>query len=148
MDSTNKELPLTSKTYFLKQGQSISKLYALINHNVLTHRLKKWFSVLIELILYVLFLLGVSISITIPTNINLFIAGNDDTSLTGTINNEDFYIVMLCIKLVIFLISLPILFFAIVLMRNRKKNNLIHKVFSEVKEMKETFNKALTDLNL
>ena len=136
-----------SRTYFLLQGQSISKLNDILNSTIFAHYLRTWFSVIIEIILYLVFIATVILTVMIPTDLSLFIQkGNFE--FTASIQYEDFANLMLGLKIFILIISLPILAFAILLGRNRKKNNLIRKAFTETQKMKEGFEKAIIELNL
>lgn len=136
-----------SRTYFLLQGQSISKLNDILNSTIFAHYLRTWFSVIIEIILYLVFIATVILTVMIPTDLSLFIQ-KENFKFTASIQYEDFANLMLGLKIFILLISLPILAFAILLGRNRKKNNLIRKAFTETQKMKEGFEKAIKELNL
>ena len=73
---------------------------------------------------------------------------NSTTQVTMQIKNDEYIVFILIFKLVCVLISLPILLFAILLGRNRKKNTLIRKAYEESALMKERFDAASKSLNL
>lgn len=84
----------------------------------------------------------------IPTELTEFITLDESTHAGVTLHNKDFDVFVLILKLSLVLISLPILLFAMLLGRNRKKNALLHEAFSEVKKMKEGFDGAVKGLGL
>lgn len=136
------------RAYFLQQGASIAKLHSLLDSSLFIHHLKTWLSILIEISLYLLFasiLLG---TMFIPTELTEFITLDESTRVGVTLRNKDFGVFVLILKLSLVLISLPILLFALLLGRNRKKNALLHEAFTEVKKMKEGFDGAVRDLGL
>lgn len=148
MKTANTDLTLDARTYFLHQGQSINKLNVILDSNILTHYLNKWFSIIIEISLYILFiavLIGVFI---IPDNLSFYFPVNESTQITTQIHHEDFATLIMCFKLICILLSLPLLLFAILLGRNRKKNSLIRKAYEESLKMKENFDAAVKSLSL
>jgi hypothetical protein len=148
METANKDLTLDAKTYFLQQGQSINKLNDILDSNILTHYLNKWFSVTIEFLLYALFIITLIGVFIIPDNLSFYFPVNETTQITAQIQNEDFAALIMCFKLICILLSLPLLLFAILLGRNRKKNTLIRKAYEESMKMKESFDLALKSLKL
>ena len=142
-NSTNPDL----RAYFLQQGKSISILHDILSSNVFVHYLKKWFSILVELSLYFLFLCLFFVSLYLPMFMNTVIYNNGKTSISLEVWNEQISPMLFMVSALIILISLPILLFAILLHRNRKKNKLIHEAFTEVAKMKRSFDGAVKDLN-
>ncbi|MBI3521101.1 MAG: hypothetical protein HY062_17305 [Bacteroidetes bacterium] len=133
-------LNLAVRTYFLQQGKHIARLNDILDSNILTHYLGKWLSVLIELILYALFVGIIICLFQIPHNIPL-----DDNN---ELYNKDVANIILCLQLACAILSLPILAFAILLGRNRKKNTLIRQAYEESLAMKHKFDEAVKTLNL
>lgn len=136
------------RAYFLRQGASIAKLHSLLDSSLFIHHLKKWLSILIEISLYLLFASIVLGTMFIPTELTEFITLDESTHVGVTLHNKDFDVFVLILKLSLVLISLPILLFAMLLGRNRKKNALLHEAFTEVKKMKEGFDGAVKGLGL
>ena len=95
-------------TYFLKQGKSIARVNNIISSNACTHHLGRWWSMLLEFLLYVAFIGGIFCLIGL--------AGNNAV-LYG-------------------LISLPFPFIALLLRLNRRRNILMLEAASEVQKMK------------
>lgn len=143
----NKESKLEVQTYLLQQGQSINKLHGMLNNNLVLGYFKRGVSIVIEVFLFLLFLLLLAASVFLPTNPIQF-TGNitDSTSLVGVVENDDLYVLMLFIKGLIFIASLLPLALMIVFRRNRKKSALIQLAFAEVKAMKTLFDKSINEL--
>ena len=148
MEQAHKDPDINTRTYFLQQGQSIAKLNQILNSNILTHYLNKWFSVIIEISLYLLFIMVMISVFMIPTHLSFYFDVNETTQISAQINNQDFAALIMCFKIVCVLLSLPILVFAILLGRNRKKNTLIREAYEESKKMKTSFEAAIKSLNL
>lgn len=148
METGNNNLNSDAKAYFIQQGQSINKLNDILDSNILSHYIGKWFSYMIELSLYILFSVIVIAVIMIPLTQTITHEINSTTQVTMQIKNDEYIVFILIFKLVCVLISLPILLFAILLGRNRKKNTLIRKAYEESALMKERFDAASKSLNL
>ena len=129
METGNNNLNSDAKAYFIQQGQSINKLNDILDSNILSHYIGKWFSYMIELSLYILFSVIVIAVIMIPLTQTITHEINSTTQVTMQIKNDEYIVFILIFKLVCVLISLPILLFAILLGRNRKKNTLIRKAY-------------------
>lgn len=136
MLSNEDNLNSQNRAYFAQQGQSIANLYAILNSSTLVHHLRKWLSVLLEIILYLSFIFILIGVIAIPTELKYFFELDEYNRLGISIRNADFEIFMIALKFIIALISLPMLLLAILLGRNRKKNELIRQAFEEVMKMK------------
>ncbi|MCW3085952.1 MAG: hypothetical protein JWP12_3318 [Bacteroidetes bacterium] len=142
METSTDNLKHEVRGYFLYQGQRINQLHEILNSNLFAYHLWKWFSMLIETILYVVFAVIIIKIAVMPTDANHYISN------TGNANSEDFTLMMQWIKVFLLLLSLPLLAFTILLGHNRKKNTLIREAFTEVNEMKEGFDKAVEELEL
>lgn len=116
----NKQLPPEVQTYFLKQGKSIARVNNIISSNAFTHHLGRWWSMLLEFLLYVAFIGGI-------------------ISLSGIAGDKAF---------ICGLISLPFPFIALLLRLNRRRSILMHEAASEVQKMKEEFDVAVKELEL
>ncbi|MFN8117393.1 MAG: hypothetical protein U0W65_14855 [Bacteroidia bacterium] len=122
METVNSNLNSEAKAYFIQQGQSINKLNDILDSNILSHYIGKWFSYMIELSLYILFSVIVIAVIMIPLTQTITHEINSTTQVTMQIKNDEYIVFILIFKLVCVLLSLPILLFAILLGRNRKKS--------------------------
>lgn len=148
MEQEHKNTNLDAKTYFLQQGQSIAKLNEILDSNILTHYINRWFSIIIEKSLYLLFIALMIGVFMVPTHLSFYFDVNNTTQIRTQISNQDFASLIMCFKMIVFLLSLPILVFAMLLGRNRKKNALIRKAYEESKKMKQSFDSAVKTLNL
>jgi hypothetical protein len=148
METENSGLSPQARTYFLVQGQSIGRLYEILNSNILIHHLRKWFSVCIEISLYLSFIIILLCMVFVRSDIRYYIDLQQYGEVEISYWNNYFEPAVLLIKMVVFLLSIPLLLFAILLGRNRKKNNLMHQAFVEVKKMKEGFDGAVKELKL
>ncbi len=122
METVNSNLNSEAKAYFIQQGQSINKLNDILDSNILSHYIGTWFSYMIELSLYILFSVIVIAVIMIPLTQTITHEINSTTQVTMQIKNDEYIVFILIFKLVCVLLSLPILLFAILLGRNRKKS--------------------------
>jgi len=147
-NNTNVNVKHEVRGYFLQQGQSINKLYTLLSSNVVAHHLKKWFSVLLEILLFLFFVIILIWAIMIPTDIGGSIPVSDHESLGYSYQNEQIKALMMYAKAILVVLSLPVLAFALLLGRNRRKNTVIRAAFTEVVQMKEGFDNALKNLEL
>ena|SRR6218665_300081 len=136
------------RSYFLQQGQSINKLYSLLSSNVVAHHLKKWFSVLLEIIFFIVFIALVVWAIAIPTSIGGNIPVSEYESINYSYQNQQLTTMLMYAKAIIIALSLPVLAFALLLGRNRRKNKIIRAAFNEVEKMKAGFDLALKNLEL
>lgn len=135
------------RAYFLQQGASIAKLQQILNSNLFVHHLHKWSSLLVELILYTCFVLCFILILAIPTSFQFQVMGLP-ISIELTPSPAELLALVVIIKLILILFTSPLLLFAVLLGRNRKKNALLHEAFTEVKKMKEGFDGAVRDLGL
>lgn len=147
---TSQEGDLNNKArfYFLQQGQRVIKINDLLNSNILEHHISKWFSIFLELALYSLFIIAIVFLIIIPTDISAYLEINENSSLELAYENKTFLLLIWVIKTAFFILSLPVLFLAILIRRNRRKNNIIYKAYKESATMKEEFDKAVKELKL
>lgn len=137
------------RTYFLQQGQSIGRLHDILNSNLLTGTLKRGISILLELVLFVLFLAILLLVIYIPLDpIQIEQALSESTTATATIHNDDVMALMMVIKAALFTVALMPLILMVLMRRNRRKSALIHQAFEEVAQMKQKFDEAVKTLEL
>ncbi|MBL7934176.1 MAG: hypothetical protein JNM51_00020 [Bacteroidia bacterium] len=148
METVKDEFKFDARVYFLQQGQIINNLSDILDTNISTHSLNKWLSILIETVLYILFISILVGLFIIPDDPSFYFEVNNTTQVTAEIHSEEFATLMMCIKLVCNILSLPILAFAILLGRNRKKNDLIKQAYQESMKMKMNFDEILKSMPL
>lgn len=141
------DLNMQARAYFLQQGQRIARLNDLLNSNIITHHIGKVFSVLLEITLYLLFVILVIYALSLPTAIE---GSYDDgyNAVGGSYTNKDIIAVIIVVKFLLIILSLPLLIIARLLGRNRRKNSLIYQASVEANKMKEEFDKAVRELKL
>ena len=135
------------RAYFLQQGASIAKLKQILDSNLFVHHLHKWSSILMELLLHTCFVLCFILILAIPTSFKFQIM-DLPILIELTPTHTELLALVVIIKLILILFTSPLLLFAVLLGRNRKKNALIHEAFAEVKKMKEGFDGAVKGLGL
>lgn len=117
-----------------QQQVSLERLTNVLSSNVLMHHTKKWIYFLFEIGLYILFVSTLLVIIVLPTTIHFSPEQLQNVDLE--IGIKELTKAILILKLILFLLSLPILLFALLFRRIRKKNELIKQAFEEVKSMK------------
>jgi hypothetical protein len=136
MEKQNKQPTTDMRSYILVQGRSIIRLLDLLNSSLLLHHTRKWISVLLEIGLYLLFLLTLVGSTATSTVFSVSIAKGMKA------NVEDILPVLIVFSVCLLLLAFPALFLALLLRRNRKKSTRIREAFAEVQEMKRKFEEA------
>lgn len=135
--------PRFTQTYFLEQGKQIGKLHQILNSKVFMSRLRRLSSLCIELVLYVFFTASLCFILILPAASPQNFSIDDHNSLPMIYHNRDLEVLLIYLKILLLLALLPVLFLAVILGRNRKKNHLVRQALSEVKKMKEGFEEAL-----
>jgi hypothetical protein len=149
METNNETLDVKTRAYFLQQGQRIQKIHSILDSNILAHHLKKWFSLLVELALYLLFALTILGAICLPVNpFETSISIDDSTRINIELHKDDIVALFITAKILLVVFCLPILGMALLLGRNRRKNALIREASEEAEQMKEAFDKAIVELKL
>lgn len=131
MENYSSLLNHQARTYFVQQGKRIALLYNLLDSNMFIHHVKKWLSVIIEIIMYLFVVAAIAVVAFAP---DLFPGDNEE--------------LILLLKCVIICLSLPTLAFARLLASCRKKNELVRDAYMEILKMKEEFEKAQQELDL
>lgn len=147
-----------ARSYFLQQGKSIGRIYDILDSNIVMHHVKSWFSVLLELLLYGLFVVIIFLIATLPSYVmNLTFAIENEllgeelsrlVKLDYTLEIKAITEAIFYARLVLLLVSIPVLGMAIILRRNRKKRRLMREAFFEVLEMRKNFDYAVKNLKL
>lgn len=146
--STDK-IDIKARTYFLQQGQSIGKLYEILNTGFLIGWFKSSISLIFEGLFYLLGAAFILLAIMLPNALLEFVIQvNQDTELKISVFNEDIRTIILVAQITIGLLCIVPFTFAATLSRNRRKSALIRNAFEEVEIMKEGFDKAVKDLKL
>ena len=115
------------------QQAGLEKLSSILGSNALTYHFKKWISILLELILYLLFVFGIVMVIYLQVELSQEFSGQNLKTQAS----------MRFLQVFLVIFSLPAPLLAILLGRNRKKNELIKQAFEEVKRMKKVFDETL-----
>lgn len=148
MEVDKPQLELKARTYFLEQGKSIGKLNDILDSSVLLGYLKRGASLIIEALLFLIFLSILFIAIYIPITPEIEKAITDSFSVKLKIDEEHVMKALLIFKTVLFIASLMPLILMLLLQRNRRKGALINLAYEEADKMKERFDKAVKELNL
>lgn len=147
METAKQEIKQDARTYFLNQGQAIGKLHGILYTHSFTKHLGKWLSLFLEIVFYLVFLGILCALIIMPTDPYVIFNINHDTELEINLHIEDLSTLILIFKITIAALSLPVLAFAILLGRIRRRNTIISKAFDETVKMKTEFDKAVLELN-
>lgn len=143
----NTQIPNTDlelRSYFLQQGQSINKLYANLKSNLFAHGFKSFLSVLLQILCYLLFICCIYIAIILPTDLHgMYRMANGYTEVNVSLQDNRITELMMGIKIVIAVISLPVLACAFLLGKNRRKSARLRNAFTEVELMKQNFDQAV-----
>ncbi|MDQ3110985.1 MAG: hypothetical protein M3R17_13915 [Bacteroidota bacterium] len=130
--------------YFMQQGQNINKCNSILQSGLVIRGFKIFISVLLELLMYLLFIGAILLIILIPSDpMTVDNQINENASLTVGLHSDLVTGIMMTTKLTIFIFSFPVLFCAILLRRNRKKSTLIARAADETGEMKKNFDVAM-----
>jgi hypothetical protein len=148
MENTLDNKANKQRAYFFQQGQSIGKLNDLLNSNIFKHHITKWFSIVLEIGFYLIFLFILFLSILLPTELSYYFSILGDNSLNLSYCNNDITYVFVTIKIFIVLLGLPLFILARLLAINRKKNTLIRAAYIEAEKMKLSFDDAVKTLEL
>lgn len=149
METNNEPPDVKARTYFLKQGQGIQKIHGILGSNILVHHLKKWLSFLLELVLYLLFIIILWGAIWLPLNpLEWGIKLTESIELQIGVKADEIIGFFVVLKALLVIFSLPVLGMALLLGRNRRKNTLIREASKEAEQMKEDFDRAIVELKL
>jgi len=135
--------------YIIQQGQSINNLNNTLRSSASARGFKSVLSVLMEIVLYLLFIGVIILIFAIPSEPFMFsheIGGN--SSLQAGIHAGEITQMIIALKISLFIISLPLLLCAIILRRNRRKGNLIARAHGETERMKMEFERVFHGLKL
>jgi TRAP-type C4-dicarboxylate transport system permease small subunit len=140
MKTENTNEDLLFRNHFLQHGQSINKLHTLLSSNFLTGKLKRTASIMLEIILFSMFLIFLFFAIYLSTSpIKITQKLDENTTITSVLHNDEVTLLMIAIKVIVFIASLMPLLVMLLLRRNRKKGVLIYESYTEVKLMKRRF---------
>lgn len=119
-----------------QQQAGLERLTNILGSNILAHHAKKWLSIFLEIALYLLFVSGIVAIICLPFMVD------PNSSPEQQIAQEK--LIHVC-QVLITIFSAPAPILAVLLTRNRKKNELIKQAFEEVKAMKNKLLPYLTE---
>lgn len=147
METTNNsDFNSQIRVYFKNQSKHLLNLENLLKSNAVKHHLKSWLSLIFEILLYILFGLILIAIFCIPTSLDYYIPVNETNGLNLDYSNSSLSFVLFTLKVLLLLAVTPLILFAILLGRNRRKNKLIREAYIEVTHMKEEHDKALFGL--
>jgi hypothetical protein len=130
------------RSYFMIQGQRINKCNTMLQSAIVIRGFKIFISVLLEIFMYLAFIAAILLIILLPSDLTIQQEINDNATLKLGYENNSIAGLMMSIKVAVFLISLPVLFCAVLLRRNRKKSSLIARAAEVTEEMKNDFDAA------
>lgn len=135
---------LALRSYFLQQGQSIIKIYSILQSNIVAYGFKAFLSVVLQIFCYLLFAFAIYVALSIPSDLPGLAAELSGKKMLAYIpyENEDITNFLLGIRILIAVISLPVLICAFLLGKNRRKSARIRKAFNEAELMKTNFDQA------
>lgn len=150
METPDKEFQQQARHYFLSQGQSIEKLHEMLNAHLLVFHFKKGLSLFLQFLLYILFIVMVLLILFISSNDigRYLLSPQRGLSVDIILVDPDVLNMIMGLKVLLILSSLPLLFLAGMLSRSYKKSSLIRKSFLEVVKMRQAFDRAARDLRL
>lgn len=134
---------LALRSYFLQQGQSILKLLDILQSNILAYGFKAFLSVVLQIFCYLLFAYAIYVALMIPSDLpalNLEFKPDFDVTVVPKIEKVTSF--LLSIRILIAVMSLPILICAFLLGKNRRKSVKIRRAFNEAETMKTNFDQA------
>ena len=136
--------------FFIQQGQHINRLYEELRSNTFAFGLKVVFSVILQIACYLLFAFGIYLAIMIPTDLPslLRMMGEDSHLWDLTVSIPVLTDFLVGIKIILALISLPVLICALLLGRNRRKSMRVRRAFNETELMKKNYDTALQQMKL
>lgn len=136
----------TLRSYFLQQGQGITRLYELLRSNIVAFGFKAFLSIVFQIFCYLLFAFAIYLAISIPTDLpGIILLLDENISVEFIPRIEGLADIFFAFKIIIAVMAIPILVCALLLGRNRRKSALIRKSFNETELMKQNFEQALKE---
>lgn len=128
------------RSYVYHQAHGIQRLQTQLAPGASARGFKTVLSVLFEIVLYLMFIAAIVLIVLIPSDPLSFSAPIDNsTDFTAGIHSDEIAAMMFVVKLLIFILAIPLLICAIVLRRNRRKGSAIAEAYSEVTAMRKSF---------
>lgn len=145
--SSSKEHYHETDEFLSKQGLCIYRAYDILHSSAFVFGLKYVLLVLLQVVCVLLFLCIIYVVIVFPTDLNSLreMMGDGDPSATIniTINIKAVSEFLIGIKIILVIISLPVLGCALLLGRNRRLITRMRNAFLEVEMMKNQYEAAL-----
>jgi hypothetical protein len=135
--------------YIIQQGQAINQLNAMLDSSVVMRGFKAVFSVLLEIVLYLLFAAVIVLIVLIPTD--PFVVTQEfgrNAELSAGFHSSEVTALMVALKIALFILSLPVLLGAMLLRRNRRKSFLIGEAAEKTAGMKAEYEKMFYGMKL
>lgn len=143
-DQPNTVIDHSVRSYFLQQGQSIIKLYDLLQSNIVAYGFKAFLSVVLQLFCYIAFAFAIYFVIVLPDDLpGVILMMDENISVKLVPDIKLFREFIMTLKIIIAVISLPVLICAFLLGRNRRKSVRIRRCFNETEQMKSNFDQAM-----
>ena len=127
------------KIIFQTIYQQAQRAKDILGVNAVSHYFKNFFNVILEIIMYVLFIIGLCLIFQIPIDpIQLEQRINSDTKIISIVKNQQITDIMILLRTSIFFISLGPLFAGILLGIIRRKNHNTKQTTEILNEIKIT----------
>lgn len=132
------------QSFLAQQGMYINKLQQTLQSNAIVSGFKAFVSGFLELLMYLMFAGALVVAIFIPTDPVSYTQHIDETSsFNANYHSDEITGIMITIKIAIVVLAIPLLFCAVLLRRNRSKNQLIGQAYAETKTMRQMHEQAI-----
>lgn len=131
--------------YLVEQGQAISRLHDTLLSNIVVYGMNYFFSVILQILCYLLFAFMIYLVIAIPSDVEVLKETFNDgkTTITANLATEDLSIFFLSLRIILAIVSLPVLICAFLLGRNRRRAAKMRKAFEEASVLKKSYERML-----
>lgn len=152
MESQTTEQPVNGRhvsyQFLVEQSQSIQRLHETLQSNIVAYGLQVFLSVLFQIACYLIFVFAIYLAIMIPTDLpsllDMMGEGNRVIDISLTIPAlTDF---LLGVKVILALVSLPVLICAFLLGRNRRRARRMRRAFEELEVLKRSHDQMLNTI--
>lgn len=130
-----------SYQFLVEQSHSIQRLHEALQSNVVAHGLNAFLSVVFQLICYGIFAFTIYLAIMIPTDLPslLDMMGESHNRVIDiTVSIPPLTDFLLGVKVILALVSLPVLICAFLLGRNRRRAARMRRAFEELETLKRS----------
>lgn len=137
------------RMYILQQGQAINQLNSILESSSVVRGFKAVISVLLEMVLYLLFIGVIVLIILIPSD--PFVMTHEfgrNSELTAGFHSDEITGMIIALKVALFVLSLPVLLGALLLRRNRRKSFLIGSAAQKTADLKTNYEQFFLGMKL